>query len=59
MQIHEILDIRAPQSVEIQIRYDGRVVWVNVDGICRFRSCRIGELTITDERVEVVDAEPS
>jgi hypothetical protein len=46
------MDITAPQAVEIHIRHDGLVVWVNVDGICRFRACQIGELAIIDDRVE-------
>lgn len=32
-------DITEPQNVEIQIRNDGKVIWVNVDGICVLRIC--------------------
>jgi len=47
----EMLDITAPKVVDITIRSDGKVVWVNVDGICRFRACRIQEtLVVHDER---------
>jgi hypothetical protein len=30
-------DLAAKKEVEIVIRHDGLVVWVNVDGICRAR----------------------
>lgn len=49
-----MLDITAPKAgVEVLVRDDGSVLWVNVDGICRLRICRIGDnqLVITDERV--------
>jgi hypothetical protein len=52
IHIREMIDITAPQDVEVQIRGDGRVVWVNVDGICRFRACQIGHVTVNDERSE-------
>jgi len=45
-------DVTAPEFVEIQIRSDEKVVWVNVDGRCLFRACRIGKLIINDERVK-------
>jgi len=43
-------DITEPQSVEIQIRDDGKVIWVNVDGICVLRACRITNLQVMDYR---------
>jgi hypothetical protein len=52
-----MVDVTAPQVVEISIRYDGKVVWVNVDGICRFRSCQIGTLILEDKRNEEPDRE--
>ena len=27
-------DITGPLEVQVQIRADGKVVWINVDGIC-------------------------
>lgn len=30
-------DIAAKKEVEIVVRHDGLVVWLNVDGICRAR----------------------
>lgn len=46
----EQIDITGPQIVEILIREGGEVVWVNVDGICRFRACRIRHIQLNDER---------
>jgi len=48
------LDITKPKFVEIDIRNDGKVVWINIDGICRLRACRIGKdrLVVNDRRKE-------
>jgi hypothetical protein len=35
------LDITAPEMVQVQLRDDGKVLWVNVDGVCRLRISRI------------------
>lgn len=43
-------DITAPKVVEVEIRHDGKVVWIHVEGITVLRACRVGELTITDHR---------
>ena len=48
----EMTDITNPDHVEIQIRHDGRVVWVNVNGICRLRCCMVENLELIDERSE-------
>lgn len=45
-----LMDISEPEVVEIQIRADGKVVWVNVDSVCRFRACRVKKIEIKDER---------
>jgi hypothetical protein len=45
-----VLDITAPTHVEISIRSDGTVIWVNIDGLCRFRVCRIKNLVLDDNR---------
>lgn len=35
------LDITAPENtVEVEARKDGKVLWVNVDGICVLRICQ-------------------
>lgn len=45
------LDITQPEhGVEVRIRSDGKVLWVNVDGVCRLRVCMIDRLDIEDER---------
>jgi len=49
-RILETLDITAPETVEILIREDGEVIWINVDGLCRFRACRIKKLELNDLR---------
>lgn len=48
-----MLDVTAPEHVQVQIRGDGKVVWVNIDGACAFRACRIGEFELTDGRKQV------
>jgi hypothetical protein len=51
IQVTEMLDITAPaEGVEIEIRNDGKTIWVNVDGICRLRVCQVPALMIVDNR---------
>jgi DNA-binding protein YbaB len=38
--------------VEIEIRDDGKVVWVHINGQTEFRACEIEEVHITDNRKE-------
>jgi len=45
-----MLDITGANTVELQVRGDGKVVWVNVDGVCALRICRIDEVIVNDER---------
>ena len=40
------VDITAPNVVEVKVRDDGRVLWVNVDGICALRVCMIPHIVI-------------
>jgi len=47
-----MLDITGANTVELQVRGDGKVVWVNVDGVCALRICRIDEVIVNDERLE-------
>jgi len=47
------VDVTAPDyGVEVQIRADGGVIWIHVDGrtICRICQVRPGQITINDER---------
>lgn len=45
-----MLDITAPRAVEVQIRSDAQVIWVNIDGVCALRAYRIGHLIVVDDR---------
>jgi len=45
-----IVDLAEPNLVEILIRQDGKVVWVNVNNQCAFRACRIKNLILQDDR---------
>ena len=50
------LDLEAPaHHIQVQVRKDGRVLWVNVDGKCMLRICqiRVGtSIIIEDNRKE-------
>lgn len=35
------IDITEPELVQVDIKSDGKVIWVNVNGIYMFRACRI------------------
>lgn len=46
-------DVSAKHGVEIDIRQDGLIVWINVDGICIARILTNGvtvPITVTDNR---------
>lgn len=47
----DMIDVTAPEILEILIRTDGKVVWINVDGVCRFRACKLKNLVLNDERI--------
>lgn len=36
----QMIDIIGPEQ-EVEIMFSGRVLWVNVDGVCRLRCTRI------------------
>jgi len=46
----EPLDVAAPEVVQVVVKDDGKVIWVNVDGVCLFRACRVEKLIIDDQR---------
>jgi hypothetical protein len=50
--MQEMIDVTAPASVEVRIKVDSRVVWVNVNGQALFRACQIGRLEVVDDRIE-------
>jgi hypothetical protein len=52
----QMIDITAPSLAEIQIRSDGAVLWINVDGVCRLRICGLkpANLILNDERTIIM-----
>ncbi len=49
--IHTHLDITGADDVEISIRDDGKVIWVNTALGCKLRICSIrGRVNISDAR---------
>ena len=50
IEIIQLLDIKGAEHVEVLIKEDRKTIWVNVDGLCRLRICRIGELVVNDEK---------
>lgn len=44
------LDVTNPETVEIVIRPDKKVVWINVNGVCLLRCCQIQKLDVNDGR---------
>ena len=46
----ELEDITAPVAVQVVIRDDGKVLWVNTENGCVLRVCQITKLTIEDNR---------
>lgn len=44
-----LLDVTSPKGVEVVI--NDKIVWVNVDGVCLFRACKINHLTVKDNRL--------
>lgn len=49
-QADAMLDITAPEIVQVQIDSNSKIVWVNVDGVCRFRACQIKQFELDDQR---------
>lgn len=41
-----MLDIAAPEDVEVVLSTDGKTLHVNVDGFCRLRICRMKDIII-------------
>ena len=46
-----MLDITTPKFMEILIKDDGKVVWINTEHGCQFRACQIKILVINDNRI--------
>ena len=47
------MDISFPDDqnhvLEVQIKHDKSVVWININGQCVFRACRIPNLNVKDD----------
>lgn len=41
-----MMDITGASEVEIIVRHDQKVIWVNVNGACALRVCRIDRLSM-------------
>ena len=51
MKNTQMLDITAPEhGVQVEVRTDGKVLWVHVDGITVLRICQMPRLDIEDAR---------
>jgi hypothetical protein len=50
VKMGNLLDITGAEAVEIVIRDDGKVIWVNTERGCVLRICRIKHLTFDDRR---------
>ena len=44
-----MIDITAPEVVEVCVKQDRKVVWINIDGVCKLRICQIKHLILSDE----------
>jgi hypothetical protein len=44
----DMLDIAGAKLVEVEVSKDGKVIWINVDGICRLRICQIRAIEVKD-----------
>ena len=50
--LREFLDITAPEIVEVKLREDGKVLWVNINGVCRLRISQMKEISVILEPEE-------
>jgi hypothetical protein len=46
-------DLTGVKAVEVMVRDDGQVIWINVDGRCVLRVSKIEYLEVNDERTKV------
>ena len=44
------LDLTGAENCEVVIKEDGKVLWINVEGVCALRVCRIDNLVLDDRR---------
>jgi hypothetical protein len=43
-------DITAPGLVQVNISADRKILWVNIDGVCVLRACRISKLELSQPK---------
>lgn len=48
MNLPDLIDITAPQVVEVQVSHDRRKLWLNINGKCVIRCCQIENLHVED-----------
>lgn len=48
--VGELRDITNAGNVELQISNDGKTIWINIDGMCKLRVCKIKRLAVRDDR---------
>jgi hypothetical protein len=47
----KFIDITAPEfPVDVVVRADGKVLWINIGEVCIMRICQMKEIIITDDR---------
>ncbi len=46
----ELMEVIEPKVLQIVIKQDGSVVWINSEDRCLLRACRIQSLEVRDER---------
>ncbi len=56
-----MIDLRAQEleegHVEVNISLNGKIIWINIDGICRLRAANLKSITIDDERAPTTTAD--
>ena len=45
-------DITEPKAVQVEVNPTGSILWVNVDGLCVLRICKMEQFDIVDNRKE-------
>jgi hypothetical protein len=45
-----MMDLTAPGKLEVTIRRDGKVIWINSKAGCLFRACQCESILLYDQR---------
>ena len=43
------VDVTGAKSIEVIVRQDGTVLWVNINGVCAMRVCQAEKIVVRDE----------